>query len=274
VTIPEELRSRRQWVVWRAEQRDGKPTKVPYRARDPRVRASTTDARTWGSFDQAAAAVESGRAEGPGFVFDGLDPYTGVDLDECRDPETGEAHPTAAAIIGELDSYSEASPSGAGVHVIVRAQLGGGRCRRGPVELYDQGRYFTMSGERLLGTPAAVMSRQREVDALRARLFPPAERVTRIRLQRPFAADDEELLRSAFAARNGSDVERLYRGDASGYASPSEADLALCSHLAFWTGGDAARVDALFRSSGLMRDKWERPDYRERTLAVALGERG
>jgi putative DNA primase/helicase len=75
-----------------------------------------------------------------------------------------------------------------------------------------------------------------------------------------------------FAAKNGAAVRRLWEGDTSAYPSPSEADLALCGRLAFWTGGNASRIDALFRQSGLYReDKWhDRDDYREPTIAKAL----
>ncbi len=82
--------------------------------------------------------------------------------------------------------------------------------------------------------------------------------------------DDRDLLDKASAASNGASFDALWRGDLSGYGSASEADLALCNHLAFWTGGDPARIDSLFRQSGLMRDKWDREDYRDRTIAKAL----
>ena len=82
--------------------------------------------------------------------------------------------------------------------------------------------------------------------------------------------DDRDLLDKASAASNGADFDALWRGDLSGHGSASEADLALCNHLAFWTGGDPARIDSLFRQSGLMRDKWDREDYRDRTIAKAL----
>ena len=86
---------------------------------------------------------------------------------------------------------------------------------------------------------------------------------------------DAEVLTKMFAARNGADVRRLWEGDVSEYPSPSEADLALCRHLAFWTGGQASRIDALFRQSGLYREKkWNRQDYRERTISKALAPQG
>jgi primase-polymerase (primpol)-like protein len=270
--IPGDLASRRQWVVWRLEQRDGKPTKVPYRARVSRNRASSTDPATWATFEAAVGVVESGKADGLGFVFSEVDPFTGVDLDGCRDPESGDLNPVAAAIVDELNSYSEISPSQTGVHVIVRGQLRGSRNRRGPVEIYDAGRYFCMTGRRLEGMPHSPMPRQRELDALVARLFPPpAASADPVSAARSVPADDRELLERAFSAKNGGEVERLFRGDTSGYGSHSEADLALVAHLAYWTSDDPARIDALFRQSGLYREKWERPDYRERTIGKALG---
>jgi primase-polymerase (primpol)-like protein len=267
--IPSDLRARHQWVVWRREQREGKETKVPYRARAPELKASSTDAHTWAPFEKAIAVLERGTADGIGFVFAEDDPFFGVDLDRCRD-ETGELNPAAAAIVDELDSYAEASPSGRGVHVIARGRLEGGRCRRGPVELYDRGRYFTITGSRLAGVPHSPMPRQRELDALRARLFPPPVWPSRPPGPRAVPESDQALLSRVFAAKNGPDVERLFHGDTRGYDSHSEADLALVSHLAFWTDGDPDRIDALFRASGLMREKWERVDYRARTIEKAL----
>jgi putative DNA primase/helicase len=267
--IPSDLRERRQWLVWRHEKRGGKPTKVPYKVSAPSVRASTTDARTWGVLEHAVVAVERGKADGIGFVFSPDDPFVGVDLDGCRNT-SGELKSVAAAIVDELDSYSEWSPSGRGVHVILRGRLEGGRCRRGPVEIYDRGRYFSMTGERLPGVPHSPMPRQRELDELRARLFPPPAPRPETAGPRAVPEDDRELLERAFAAKNGTAVERLWNGNTAGYNSASEADLALVAHLAFWTNGDPLRIDALFRASGLFRDKWERRDYRERTIAKAL----
>lgn len=273
--IPADLTSRRQWVVWRREERDGKQTKVPYRADSPGARASTTDAHSWAPFERAFSVVDRGKADGIGFVFAAEDPFCGVDLDACRD-DAGELNPVAAGLVTELDSYTEVSPSGAGMHVIVRARLAGKRNRRGPVELYDRGRYFAMTGEYVAGFPHSPMPRQRALDALVARLFPaPPAPADPVAVARPILEDDRELLERAFAAKNGADVQRLFGGDISGHGSHSEADLALVAHLAYWTGGDPVRVDALFRSSGLMRDKWDErrgdSSYGERTIAKALG---
>jgi putative DNA primase/helicase len=142
--IPEELRRRPQWVVWKLEQRDGKPTKVPYIAGGV-GKASSTNSETWRTFEEAVQALWTGRYDGIGFVFSSGDPFAGVDLDGCRNPETGELEEWAAEIVQALDGYSEASPSGTGVHIIVRGKAP--NKKRGNVEAYSERRFFTMTGQ-------------------------------------------------------------------------------------------------------------------------------
>jgi primase-polymerase (primpol)-like protein len=145
--IPAELRNARRWVVWRAEARGGKSTKVPFRANASGVCASSTDEKTWSNFDTAEAAVFDGKADGIGFVLG--DGFVGVDLDGCR-TASGVVSPQAREIIDTLASYTEASPSGTGAHVILRASvLSEGWRKREGVEIYDSGRFFTMTGKRL-----------------------------------------------------------------------------------------------------------------------------
>ena len=144
--IPKAMKSYCHWVCWRLEERDGEPTKVPY---DPATgrRASSTDSRTWRSFEEAIAALGVGGYDGLGFMFSSGDPFTGIDLDECRDPETGKLEPWAATIVAEAGGYAEASPSGTGVHIIVRGK--GPNKKRGRVECYSERRFFTMTGRAL-----------------------------------------------------------------------------------------------------------------------------
>jgi primase-polymerase (primpol)-like protein len=145
-SVPDEMRRRPQWVVWKLEERDGKPTKVPYIAGGV-GRASSTDLMTWRTFKEAVRALESGRYDGVGFVFCSADPFVGVDLDDCRDPETGEIEGWAREVIdGFADAVLlEASPSGRGVHIVTR-----GTCKDGintkAIEVYGQDRYFTVTG--------------------------------------------------------------------------------------------------------------------------------
>ncbi len=137
---PEELRERRQWVCHRA--------KVPYRATGPGL-ASSTDPATWATYEQAVEACRRHHHDGVGFVFTPDDPFTGIDLDHCRNPETGELAPWAAEIVAMFPgAYVEASPSGTGVHIITRGTAphnGSQAYCGGKVEMYDRGRYFTVT---------------------------------------------------------------------------------------------------------------------------------
>jgi putative DNA primase/helicase len=144
--IPEELRRRRQWVVWKLERRGEELTKVPY---DPisGKRAKANDLMTWRSFDEALAAVEDGGYHGVGFVFCSGDPYTGIDLDHVRDPESGAIDGWALEIVEMVCAYAEISPSGRGLHIVVRGELP--NSRRGNVEVYSTRRFFTMTGRRV-----------------------------------------------------------------------------------------------------------------------------
>ena len=272
--IPVEMRARDQWVCWRYVHRAGrsKPTKEPWRA-DGSGRASTADPATWTTFENASAALERGPFDGLGYVFAADDPYAGVDLDGCID-QHGDVHPAAAEIVNQLDSYTERTPSGAGMHVIVKATLRGKRHSTAGTgwgdkfEVYDRGRFFTVTGN----GSGELGERQAQLDVLMADIFPtPTPARSSPRANGHVTNDDQELLRRAFAARNGGKFGDLWAGRwEDTYSSQSEADLALCGFLAFWTGCDPERIDRLFRTSALMRPKWRRADYRERTITAAI----
>ncbi len=133
--IPEEMRRRPQWVTHKA--------KVPFIVGGV-GKASSTDSETWVSFEEAVRALKTGRFDGLGFVFSSGDPFAGIDLDSCRDPETGQLEEWAAEIVRGLDGYAEASPSGTGVHIIIRGKAP--NKKRGKFEAYSSERYFTMTG--------------------------------------------------------------------------------------------------------------------------------
>jgi hypothetical protein len=199
-----------------------------------------------------------------------------VDLDGCR--QNGKEERWASEIITELDSYTELSPSGRGVHVIVKGELPDGSRQKDMggdhhgVGLYDatHGRYLTMTGTSLNGS--VIHERAAELLRLHARLFP-AKAKTRPQCRKPPPGTDDDLIERARKANDGGKFARLWDGQWKGhYASQSEADLALCTKLAFWTNNDPARIDALFRRSGLMREKWERADYRNITIAKAMNQ--
>ena len=272
--LPDALVEREQWVCWREEERDGKPTKVPVTPGSDEF-ASSTDPDTWSSFEAAVEYLETGDVEGIGFVFTDDDPIVGVDLDDCWEPDTCEVDPPARDIIDRLDSYTEISPSGTGFHVLLKGNLPEGRNRRGSVELYDSARYFTVTGKHVSETPLRVSRRQDALEAIYREYLQETESSVEsntasphVDAGQPHAAssvdvdlDDEELLKKARNASNGKKFQRLWNGQTNGYESHSEADLALCSLLAFWTGGDHSRIDRLFRQSGLMREKWDEVHY-------------
>jgi putative DNA primase/helicase len=138
--IPREIRVRSQHVVWRAE--GEKPLKVPYSARTGH-KASSTDLMTWSSFEEALKAYEHDDYDGVGFVFSSGDPYTGIDLDDCVD-ERSDIAPWALEIVRELDSYTELSATGTGLHIIVRGKVP--NRRKGKIEVYSTERFFTVTG--------------------------------------------------------------------------------------------------------------------------------
>ena len=289
--IPDELKALHRWVLWRPECRDGKPkpTKVPY---DPKVvrdttldnwqkRASTTDPRTWDQFTNALTVLDQchGGLQGVGICVGS--PYCGVDLDNCLDAE-GNLSPFAQDIIRRLQSYTEISPSGKGVRILIKAAKGKKRCRRDDlgIEIYDHSRYFTITGRHVADTPATIEERQTELDALHAELFPNQVPSPPSDEQPVLELEDSEILSLARSAANAEKFRTLWDGDEDelvkrGYAhsdgrvNRSAADQALCNLLTFYTQ-DEEQIDRLFRASGLMREKWDREDYRQRTIAAAL----
>jgi primase-polymerase (primpol)-like protein len=226
------------------------------------------DPGTWGTYEEALAVA--GEGGGVGYVLTPDDPYSVIDLDSCRDPETGEIEPAAAEVVRLLDSYTEISPSGKGLHVWLRGRLPGERRRKGKLEMYDRARYVTVTGHVLPGY-TEIRERQEELGELYRRTFGDAsEGVRRHRgpeVRSISSAGDEEIIARMLADAEG---RRLWAGDTSLHNDdPSRADLALLNRLARHTR-DPERLDRLFRLSGLYRPKWERSDYRGRTIARAL----
>lgn len=254
--IPESLKSEPRWVLWRYECRD-RWTKVLYRPTTPNVRASSTEAATWGSFALSITAYQSGLCDGIGFVLG--DGYVGFDVDHCVADGAPADH--VLAHLRGLNTYTELSVSGTGVHSIARGEKPGTRCRKDGYELYSSGRFFTVTGHCLPDLPATVEERTEDIAFLYWCLFgrdsAPRPEVPMPAIASVAHVPDDVLLARAVAASNGAKFSALWGGDFSVYASHSEADLALCSLLAFWTGRDAARINRLFRRSGLMRDKWD-----------------
>jgi putative DNA primase/helicase len=280
--IPAELRAISQWVNWKLEERPDrntgeiKLTKIPYQPHGPKAESDNPD--TWSTFEAVLAAYQAGGFSGIGFVLTKDIGIVGVDLDHCRNPETGVIEAWAQRIVDRLNSYTEITPSNEGLRIFIRAKLPPKDRKIGNFECYDSGRYLTVTGNHLPGTPTTIECRQQEMDAVHAEVFP--ERNQRqpqgaaLKPAVPVDLNDETLLQRAFSSKHGDELRRLYSGDISNYPSHSEADLGLCNRLAFWTGADPERIDRLFRASGLYRPKWDEKrgalTYGQMAIAKAL----
>ena len=268
--IPAELKALSNWVCFRLEKsKSDKPTKVPYQVNGRK--ASSTDAATWTTFGEALAA--SPRFDGIGFELTGSG-YAGIDLDHCVGQD-GVIEEWAETIVDSFATYSELSVSRTGVHLICKGQFDGPGRKHGGIEAYCRARYFTMSGAAVPGSVPTIEDRQDELTAFVARVFPAEtpQDAPRRAARTPSSLSDADLLAKAQGAKNGAAFSALWRGDVSGHQSDaSRADLALCTHLAFWFGNDADAIDRMFRLSGLYREgKWgNREDYRERTISRAV----
>lgn len=271
--IPNDLRRRSQCVAWRYGplRANGKRSKVPIDPRTGRP-ASVTNPQTWADFDTALQFVHQHPDHGVGFVFTANDPFAGIDLDGCRNPDTGEIEPWALAILDGLATYAEVSPSGTGVKAIIVGVLPGPGRHVGNIEVYDRGRFFTLTGDVLAKYPTTTpQDRQAELVTLYGSLLPKQQQAPRSQQTDAVLTD-----RAMACKRTGAKFKALWSGDTGAYASASEADLALCSLLAFWTGPSPASIDALFRQSGLMREKWDKrhhgdgQTYGQGTIAKAL----
>lgn len=255
-SIPSALKELHQWVVWRYEEREGtaKPTKVPYMTTGRK--ASSTDPTTWSDFEPCLSAAA--RFDGVGIVC--ANGIAGIDLDSHVN-ENGIVTPFAQEIIKGMQSYTEISPSGKGLKILCYGKLPTGRRRNDAlgIEMYDSDRYFTVTGLHLPNTPRKIEHRTAELVQLHLRIFgEPKDKVLVATHLSAVPQNDQELLAKIFASKNGAKIKSLWSGDTRAYNhNDSCADLALCDQLAFWTQGDAARMDTLFRSSGLMRPKWD-----------------
>lgn len=283
--LPDELKKLDRWVNWRFEIRNGKPTKVPI---NPTTggRAMSDNPATWGTFEDALLHVndvnKNGiKIEGIGFMFSG-DGILGVDIDHCKDPETGALSDEAKDIIGTIDSYTEFSQSGDGVHIICHGKLPEGRRRKGNVETYEVGRFFVMTGNVYDDGHCDIESRTEELAVIHSKYLASGNNNKRnsqtsapVLLPTVSHMNEDEIIGKATNAKNGYLFKSLMDGTWTGnYKSQSEADLAICNILAFWTSKDERMMDSIVRRSSIYRDKWDerrgKYTYGESTIQRAI----
>ena len=288
--IPPELRAVPQHVNWRRERRGDKWTKVPYQPSG--ALAESNNPRTYSTHDHVVAAYLRGGFDGVGFVFTGHDRYCGIDFDDdgAGRPAInadGTLRPDVAAYVAALDSYTERSQSGKGIHVIVSAELPGGHGRKSAqrgIEVYDRGRFFVMTGDVWPNTPRTIQPRQAQVAQLLAEVFPAKATPTVRPLKHPNGVPGIPTPTATDAPTVGDSVllERVCASPAgwhlfmngTGRGSASELDWRLAC-LLFEAGATFDQADRVFRRSALMRSKWDEPHglmtYGQLTLAKAQG---
>ncbi len=242
--IPQELLKLPCWVGYQLRRNKDRTDKVPMNVLTGRP-AKTNDPSTWTDYTTASdLAFQRGYA-GVGFVFQ--PPYVGIDIDHCV--KDGAIAPYAVEILAALNSYSEYSPSGTGIHILCKGKIARA-CKISKIglEIYTKGRFFTVTGNRLENYPAELNECTEALKSIFSRFVD--------------KAPANDILSLMANSKDAERFQRLYSGQwQNDYPSQSEADLALCNKLAFWTGKDAGQMDALFRQSGLMRPKWDEKHF-------------
>ena len=309
IQIPQEIKNVRRWICYKiVTNADGEQTKVPMNALTGGY-AKSNDSLTWTSFDLAILGCVKYNFVGLGFML-GLDnktgiTYFGVDLDNHVNKKTGKKpyekkedfERFYSEFVTKLNSYTEYSHSLEGVHIICKGTLPEGARKHANVEMYDKGRFFTMTGKVINNVP--IKDCEKEVVPLWEKYlnvkeeeaetnFVPTSRPaqlegvvnengsvtfmeTIVSERTPTNLNDDEIINKIRNSQYAQEFINLYNGNTSKYGGDhSSADLALCKILAFWTGCDIYQIDRIFRSSGLMREKWNQKRSATNRHGVAL----
>ena len=300
INIPKELKECNNWVCYMRimDENKGKYSKIPV---DPKALrgAKSNDPTTWDSYENATmrlgkqATVKTKVDEkdkiitslvcGLGFMFSNSE-YFGIDLDDCDD-EKGRA--LIKEFTQTLESYTEYSPSGKGIHIICKGHLPNGAKRKGNIEMYESGRFFTMTGN-IYKNYTEISDCTEKVKQLHQKYLndKKGQNIANKRIpQKPIKKEtsptdlleDVDILDLIRKSKNSLTFEALYAGNWQGkYDTQSDADIALCGILAFFTRCDYSQIDRIFRNSGLMRNKWDeihssnKETYGEMTINTAI----
>jgi len=281
--FPKELIEKKIWVCWRLEPNKdgGKDRKVPYNPATGKP-AKSNDPTTWGLYAQAQDAFDHYGYTGVGFMFEQSSGYVGVDIDHCYDQEKNEFNDVARAVMGKQPTYMEFSPSGTGIHLLFKGTKPSGGCKNSAcgIEMYDGGRYFTVTGRKIDGAPDEIAEDNGTLAWIHETFVSKAKKQRTNKSRRTASGEpltDEQVLEKAMTAGDNGAFADLFNGKWEGrYGSQSEADMALSLKLAFWTGKNAEQMDRLFRQSKLYREKWDKAHrsdgttYGQETIAKAV----
>ncbi|MEG0875025.1 MAG: AAA family ATPase [Clostridiales bacterium] len=270
--IPQEIKEHPYWCV--------RKDKVPYNPKTGNM-AKPNDPKTFGTYEEAAAVVEKYHGFGVS-LGEGL---SAVDIDHCI--IDAKLSPMAQAVIDYFQSYTEISPSGAGIRILFyshgvtydkeryyfkNSKIG--------LELYlshQTDRYVTVTGnEHPQSYPIRALT-QDEVNNFAEQYMKRPEKKKKPQSQKKpkCSLSDMEILDKAMDSKNGDLFTALFNGDwQRQYQSQSEADLAFCNLLGFWCGCEYVKMDGIFRQSGLYRPKWDEnhggKTYGEITITKAI----
>jgi len=247
--IPAVLKQRPNWVCWGI--RDA-PPKSPYNPISLLTERPTPAKAgvpvTWSSYQSAVECVKKELAQGIGYQFDGKDIY-GVDLDHVIDG-AGTLTPQAREVVGKLNSYTEISPSGTGIHVFVLApgaDITRHRKKDYFLEIYGEGRYFTVTGN-VLDRMKAVETRTAELQTIHDTFLLPdaAQRVVNLPPPVVQSAEQQKFLQT------GLDRDKVFAALWAGErrnGNESADDIALMNKLAYWCNADPDAMIRAFLSS-------------------------
>ena len=263
----------KRWVNYRIEIVDGRRTKVPYAVTG--AKASSTDSTTWSTYAVAARASDK-----VGIVFTAEKMLLGIDIDHCLKDGAlvHEQSEAIASFIREAATYTEVSPSGEGLHafLIITEPLSLTANRKGSFECYTTGRYFTVTGNSFGEVrPIRTIPVEEAIRLLAIIGYPwnKEAHTEKSRIVTASIAEDAVVLEKMFASKHGQKIRAVYEGNTSEYGGDdSSADMALCSHLAYWTAKDAAQMERIWLASPLgSREKTQkRKDYRDRTISAGI----
>lgn len=247
--IPDELKAYKSWVVWIGEKKEnGKVSKPPYQVRNG-YKADVTNPEHWATFEEALAIVNAGHADGLSFCLSRNDPYSIIDFDDASDNQ--DEFERQLKIYNNLNSYSEVSPSGRGLHIVTKGSILQG-VRRGKIEIYSDARHMSFTGNRYNNEP--IKDCQNLLNILWEEMQVPVYNFEA--KDSPQNDEDKEILDRAYKAANGDKFERLMKGDWQNYyQSQSEADFALIDIFGFYTQ-NVNQVKRLWTMSALsLRNK-------------------
>jgi len=267
--LPNTLKRDAGFILWKYEIRKGKPTKVPYRANG--AKADPTNRKHFSSFEAVKAMMDKGGYDGIGIFVEPR--FSAIDIDDCV-TESGFTD-MAENIISLMGSYTEYSPSGKGIRILIDTtdavfdkEKYYVNNRKLHFEAYTEKKYVTVTGNAIWEKP--IRKCGEDFTAFLERyMVKPQQTEMKIAPLGSFLSD-AAIIDIAMSAANSEKFRKLWNGDITDYASYSEAELALCSILAFYCGGDEDQIDRLVRMSDLCRDKWNREDYSRRTIEKAV----